>query len=79
MTTRIDDAPHEYRGVAITSYRPYFAHPRMPKANVRFIAKSETLVAWSDSWPKLKAHIDRRSELRRSASAIGVHKVDSLC
>jgi hypothetical protein len=57
---RFDDAPHEYRGIAITSYRPYFAHPRMPKANVRFIAKSESFMVWSDSWAKLKEHIDKR-------------------
>jgi hypothetical protein len=58
MTT-FDDRPREYRGVVITAYRPFFAHPRMSKANVRFIAKSESFMFWSDSWPKLKAHIDK--------------------
>jgi hypothetical protein len=58
MTTKLDE-PHEYRGISIKAYRPYFAHPRMPRANIRFIAKSESFVAWSDSWPKLKKHIDK--------------------
>jgi hypothetical protein len=57
---RLEDTPGEYRGIAITAYRPFFAHPRMPRANIRYIAKAESFVCWSDSWPKLKEYIDKR-------------------